>query len=401
MKNNNILTIFRKECARFFGDKSLVFTGILMPGLLIFLIYNLMGKGIEGEINDEMERSMAEVQLYAENMPAEIVPLFDSLPILLSNKTSDTAAIFNKIRNNEENVVFIQFPEDVLARLSNPEAPIQQVSIFYNSSNPAASSTYYALSDILASWENSKIDLFDINTDQSTTFDCVQPDDIEDEFGDIFSKLIPMLILMMLFSACMTVAPTAIAGEKERGTIATLLVTPLKRKELAWGKILSLSLFALLSGLSTFAGIMLSLPKMLHSDEISMGNLANISGYGWSDYITIFVVIITTVLIMISIISVLSAFAKDTKSAGTIVMPFMLVVMGVGLSPLLIGGGVEALWASVIPLFNSVQCMSCIFAHTASVAMMALTMGSNIVYTLIAVWVLEKMFNSERIMFGK
>ena len=39
----------------------------------------------------------------------------------------------------------------------------------------------------------------------------------------------------------MAIAPSAIAGEKERGTIATLLVTPMRRNELALGKVVSLS----------------------------------------------------------------------------------------------------------------------------------------------------------------
>ena len=40
----------------------------------------------------------------------------------------------------------------------------------------------------------------------------------------------------------MSVAPESIAGEKDRGTIATLLVTPLKRTHLAIGKIISLAI---------------------------------------------------------------------------------------------------------------------------------------------------------------
>ena len=43
----------------------------------------------------------------------------------------------------------------------------------------------------------------------------------------------------------MAVAPESIVGEKERGTIATLLVTPMKRSELAVGKVLSLSVIGL------------------------------------------------------------------------------------------------------------------------------------------------------------
>jgi ABC-type Na+ efflux pump permease subunit len=59
--------------------------------------------------------------------------------------------------------------------------------------------------------------------------------------------ILPFLILSFLFSGCLAVTPESIAGEKERGTIATLLVTPIKRRELAIGKIISLSILATLA----------------------------------------------------------------------------------------------------------------------------------------------------------
>lgn len=73
--------------------------------------------------------------------------------------------------------------------------------------------------------------------------------------------MLPMLLMLFLFSGCMAVAPESIAGEKERGTIATLLVTPMKRSDLAIGKILALALIALLSGISSALGTVLALPQ--------------------------------------------------------------------------------------------------------------------------------------------
>lgn len=58
-------------------------------------------------------------------------------------------------------------------------------------------------------------------------------------------------------------APESIAGEKERGTIATLLVTPMRRSSLALGKVFSLSIIALLAGCSSFIGTFAALPKMM------------------------------------------------------------------------------------------------------------------------------------------
>ena len=78
MKNhNNTWTIIRKEFARFFGDRQLVFTAVIMPGLLIYLIYSLMGVGIR---NMETQGEQDVVTLRVENMPQGYQRRADALP---------------------------------------------------------------------------------------------------------------------------------------------------------------------------------------------------------------------------------------------------------------------------------------------------------------------------------
>ena len=77
MKNrNNTWTIIRKEFARFFGDRQLVFTTVIMPGLLIYLIYSLMGVGIR---NMETHGEQDVVTVRVENMPQSVAPILSSL----------------------------------------------------------------------------------------------------------------------------------------------------------------------------------------------------------------------------------------------------------------------------------------------------------------------------------
>ena len=45
-KKGNILTIAKKEFARFFKDKGLVFSTILLPGLMIYVMYSFMGSAM-------------------------------------------------------------------------------------------------------------------------------------------------------------------------------------------------------------------------------------------------------------------------------------------------------------------------------------------------------------------
>ena len=400
MKNHsNTWTIIRKEFARFFGDRQLVFTTVIMPGLLIYLIYSLMGVGIRNmETQGEQDLVTVHVENMPESMSALLAPTDSSIALLQHPFGQDD---IDALQDKDINAVLIRFPLnfDSLVAAYTPQSGelAPNIEIYYNSANNAASRVYYAIDGALTAYENSQSNLFDINRADSEeqSFDQATDDQV---VGDILSKLIPMLIIMMLFSGTMAIAPSAIAGEKERGTFATLLVTPMKRSELALGKIVSLSSIALLSGLSSFVGIALSLPKMISasSEEINIP-----FNYTTNDYVALLLVILASVLIMASAVSLLSALAKDVKNAGTMITPFMLVVMLAGLLPMFQTSTPDNMVVYLIPFSNSIEVMTDVFAHSLRWTPVLITLVSDIAYTGIAVFGLTRMFNSEKIMFSR
>jgi len=399
MNRNNTWTIIRKEFARFFGDRQLLFTTVIMPGLLIYLIYSLMGVGIR---NMESQGEQDLVMLKVENMPPSMLPLLESADssIALLHEPFGQADI-DALQDKDINVVLMRFPAqfDSLVASYQPSTglPAPNVEIYYNSANNASNRVYITLEAALTAFENAQANLFDINRADSEeqTFNQASDDQV---VGDILSKLLPMLIIMMLFSGTMAIAPSSIAGEKERGTIATLLVTPMKRSELALGKIVSLSSIALLSGISSFIGIALSLPNMISAGNESIDIPFN---YTTNDYIALLLVILASVLVMASAVSLLSALAKDVKNAGTMVTPFMLVVMLAGLLPMFQSGTAQNLGIYLIPFYNAIEVMADIFAHSMRWSTVLVTLVSDIAYTGIAVFGLTRMFNSEKVMFSK
>jgi sodium transport system permease protein len=382
---SNTLTIIKKEFARFFGDRQLLFTTVIMPGLLIYIIYSLMGTGIEKMIN---EGANEVVTMQVENMPPSVEPLLTGIDssLVVVEKAFGEEDIA-QLEDKDINALLVRFPAnfDELVAGGFAGDSIPAVEIYYNSTNNAASRVNTVVSMMLNNY--------------GRPFTVSELDQASDESigAMIWSKILPMLIIMMLFSGVMAIAPSSIAGEKERGTIATLLVTPMRRNELALGKIVSLSGIALLSGISSFIGIALSLPKM-----VGMGEAADLGfHYTTSDYIALLLVIFASVLIMASAVSLLSALAKDVKNAGTMVMPFMLVIMLAGLLPMFQDGASSSLVVYLIPFYNSIEVMTAVFAHEMNWMFIIVTLASNLVYTGIAVWGLTRMFNSEKVMFSR
>lgn len=397
---SNALTIIKKEFARFFGDRQLLFTTVIMPGLLIYIIYSLMGNGMEKMMTEGQDEM---VTLRVENLPESLAPMVEEMPSTTLLQQPVTQEEIDNLEDKNLNEVVVRFPEefDEMVETYSPQTGVAapNVEIYYNSANNASSRVYTMLDAQLSAYEDQMSNRFDINRidgdDEEKSYDMASHDDV---LGSILSKLIPMLILMMLFSGVMAIAPSSIAGEKERGTIATLLVTPMRRNELALGKVVSLSGIALLSGLSSFLGIVLSLPKMIPVDAAGVELGLNYTG---ADYTVLLLTILATVLIMASVVSLLSALAKDVKNAGTMITPFMLVVMFCGLMPMFQSHVPENLAAYLVPFYNSIQVMTATFAHEMTWAPVIVTLCSNVVYSGVAVWGLTKMFGSEKVMFSR
>lgn len=396
---NTIITILKKELKRFFSDKRMAFTTILLPGIMIFVMYNFMGDAFSDmmTVDDEYVYSVESV-----NMPESIKAMLDSAGMSGGLKDTD-AQSGEKAKKELENKdgtldLYIVFPENfendiaVYNSTSGDKAP--QVEVYYNSASTESQTAYEMFIEMMDSYESSMANKFDVNPDSDVQYDLANE---KDAAATVFSSLLPMLLLMFIFSACMSIGPESISGEKERGTIATMLVTPAKRSHIALGKIIALSIIALLSGISSTLGTMLSLPKITGVGE--EGIEANV--YSAQDYILLAVIILSTVLLIVTLISIISAFARSTKEAGTYIMPLMIVVMLVGLSGMFSDGAKTELYNYVIPIYNSVQCMTGVFSFKIIPFGMLLTVITNIIYTGIGVFVLTRMFNDERIMFNK
>lgn len=389
----DMLTIIRKEFTRFFKDRSLVLTTIFMPGVLIFLIYSFMGDGMMKEfMTDESYVAKA----YVQNMPSELSTAFEQVSAEWTEVSEAEIEDTKQLIADKEADVLIVFPEDFAAKAaaydvkSGEAAP--NVEIYYNSTETESANIWSILMEMLNQYEASMANKFDINAGDGV-FNLASEKDMT---GQIFAMLLPMLLMTFMFSGCMSVAPEAIAGEKERGTIATLLVTPMKRSALALGKVISLSCIALLSGLSSFIGTMLSMPKLMGTDEG-----VNAAVYVIMDYVMLLGIILTTVLVMVSLIAIISAIAKSIKQASTAVSPLMIIVMVISLIPMFGGDGEKSLGLFFIPLYNSVMCIHGIFSFTYQPIQIVLTLAINLLYAGALSWVLTRLFNSEKVMFSK
>ena len=387
---NGMFTIFRKEMARLFGDKRTALAAILLPGVLIFAVYTFMGSALANQFSVDEDFAPT---VQAVNLPGSVAALAGQSGLTLE-ATQDPDEAKALIEGQELDLLAV-FPEDFDAQVAaydpSSGAPAPAVELYYNSASVNSTAAYEMMSALLEGYESSLANKFDVNPGAGT-YDLATE---ADTAGTLMSSMMPMLLMIFLFSGCMSTAPESIAGEKERGTIATLLITPLKRSDLALGKICALSITALLSGLSSTIGTLLSMPTLMQME----GDLG--AAYSPVHYLALCLVILSTVLFLVACISLISAFAKTIKEAQTYVTPLMILAMVVGVTAMFGGGASTHLWAYLIPFYSSVQAMVGIFALELNWTYLLITVVSNLAYTAIGVWGLTRMFNSEKIMFQR
>ena len=384
---SKILIIVKKELLRILTDKRLCFTTIIMPGLMIFIMYALVGNVMS---NTYSTLQNSEYTVVINNVPNDIKELLLKNKISFKEKNKPQNYYMNKIRDKNLDL-YIDFDknfEDNILNGTEKGVQVPSVSIYYNSQSNSSNTGYMLLSSILNEYKDCIRNVFYVNSgndlyDLATT---------KDSTGQFVSMILPMLLITMLFSICASVAPDSIAGEKERGTMATLVVTPIKREQLAIGKILGLSIIVVLGGISSFIGAMLSLPFLsIGQDEIDT------SVYSINDYLELFIIVISTVLIMISLTAIVSVLARSIKEASSSMAPLTILVALVGISGMYNQNGSNRLIHYIIPLYNSAQCMNEIFLFNGNINHVIITVISNLLYTIILVYILSKLFKNEKI----
>ena len=228
---NNIFTIMKKELFRYLSDRRMLLTTILLPGLMIYIVYSIMGQAMSSqfEVKDDYKTSV-----FMLDTPQSLKPVFDSLNLDYRDADKSMDEMKMQVENQDCDLIVV-FPKDFEQAVAaydsmTAQTPAPHVEIYYNSSKTESASGYSMITEVLNQYESSMINKFDINANADGGYDLASDKDIT---GKIFSMLFPMLLMTFIFSACTSLAPESISWENESCTLTTLLVTPVRRSEIA------------------------------------------------------------------------------------------------------------------------------------------------------------------------
>ena len=394
----NVLTIFLKELKRVFTDRRMLIS-LFLPGVLIYAVYSLMGTVMTNAITQSSTKDTAFQIAYTNNFSSsktdgQLPKLMTYVEATIKGGKNNNTVTFKEFTTGELDAykeelregkyhLVVSFTEDFENKLGD-ETASNNVDIFYNGDSSASTDLYNFVSQIVGvSYTN-----YTVNLNGQVDANVGEKDMMAMK---IAAMIIPMVTISILFSTVISLCPEAIAGEKERGTLASLLLTPIKRSEFVAGKILSLSTTAIASGIVSFTGLILSIPKLMGGFNISISPV---------DGILLFFLVVSVLLLFVAIGVFISSLANTVKEAAGYLSPIMIIFMLFGMAPSLFG--FDQWYLSFVPILNVCASINALLMGSNNLPLFfGITVASTVLYTGLLMFAVTKLFNKERVVLGQ
>lgn len=230
---------------------------------------------------------------------------------------------------------------------------------------------------------------------QPVKLDAVDLDFQKDLGPLIASRLLPMVLLMMLILGALYPAVDLTAGEKERGTLETLLVSAVRPVDIMAAKYLTVSVIAVVTALANLGAMAATFGL-----GISLGGPAETTFSLTAPQVLMMLVCLVPAALLLSGVSLaVASTARTFKEGQSLMTPVMLVCLAPALVSQMPGMELTTLTA-LVPLLNVALLIKAAVLGTATALQVLLTAGSVLAFALGALWLAATAFNSEVFRFG-
>lgn len=398
--------ILSKELKRVFGDKKMVFSLFILPIILIAGIYGMMFFLVDKQ-KSSINEHVSEV--FVQNMPDNFSELMSkhtecNINVIPAGESADTYK--DKLLDGTYDLVVV-FPENFYENFKNADATstLPDIKTFYNPSedNSGEARTRFTetyLEEYKQLLLNERFG--SLNYAMVFSVDADNPDMIVQDdgkaTGKILGTIIPYLITILIFGGAMGLGVDTIAGEKERGTIANLLISPIKRVDIIMGKIAALAIVSVLSAgvyVISFIGSAVVLSK-----KSGMGEMFNRLSLNFTSLqiVQFVVLLLGLVLLYVGIIGFVSLMAKNIKEAQSFIMPVYIIVMFAGMITMYSGDVTSGSY--MIPVYNTSAAFKGIFERTITMNQYLTSTIITYAFAGVMVCLMVKAMNSEKIMLN-
>jgi sodium transport system permease protein len=219
--------------------------------------------------------------------------------------------------------------------------------------------------------------------------------------GAVFGGLIPYLVILLCLTGAMYPAMDLTAGEKERGTMETILCSPISRTHLVLGKFLMILTASVATAVLSLISMAFSFgvgKKMLLGVVHGAADAAMQISISGKAIVSIFFIVLPLAVFFSAALLAISVFAKSFKEAQSYLSPLMIIVVLPAVAAVLPGVEMNTVLAFV-PVLNTSLISKEIIAGTYHWKYIALIFASSSLYAAVAIAIAVKLFQREDVLF--
>ena len=391
-----------KEIKHLFRDTKTIVQTVVVPTFITPLLIGAIFWYV-GSIATEETKKTYEISVYSSADSLLIDDLNDSDRLSIT-KEGSLEAVIDAVTFDESEIGLV-FDESFVDDLtSNNSAQLTIYSKDIDTFSQAKSIVSNIVDDYEERIRNNRLELLNLDENYVNPI-TINEEDLtteEESAGSIFGALLALFFVMYVISGSMYPAIDLGAGEKERGTMETLISTNISSVDIIIGKMLSVTSSAILT--ATFSMLGFAIPILViflfYADSVNeylFGLLSAIVNP--VALIGVFVLIIPLSVFMGAFLLAISVYAKTPKEAGLLLGNVLIVFIIPCYVPLINPGLELDFVGALIPCYNLALITNNLIAGTVDWFLYSVALLSTIVYCIVAIYITYIMFDDENVIF--
>ncbi|MBQ2934828.1 MAG: CPBP family intramembrane metalloprotease [Lachnospiraceae bacterium] len=391
-------TLIRKEVMDVLRDKKTLIIMVVVP-LLLYPTIMIGMTLIMSMVAQSQEEKIHTVAYEGSGADTEVVT---ALEALYTEHSEDLVCelTFEQMKKSDD------AQADAWFAASAEEGKNIKVEISYTSTNQDSNYAESALTELLTYYKEDLLKEKLAGQGLDETFltpvlvESVDSASESESVGMNIGGSIGMMLIVTVLMGAFYPAVDVTTGEKERGTLETLLTLPVSNFQMIMSKYIAVALFACVTAVLSLLALGGSVVFLMVGASTELA--AELQGIDISKLLSLVPVLllamISVALLITAICMCFCVFAKSMKEANNYSTPVMLIVMFASMMGMIPSAQLDYRTA-LIPIANISLLIKQIASQQFSFPLAAITITVNSAYSVMIIWILAKMYDSEDILF--
>ncbi|KUK27253.1 MAG: ABC-type Na+ efflux pump, permease component [Acetothermia bacterium 64_32] len=379
--------LFRKEILQAVRDRRTVFMTVAFPLVFYPLLFGLIGGFVQRQ-KEELSSLAPRLVVVSEGAD-ELVRALEEAPGFSVLSVGDLERGQGAMDEGLGEVLLLARREPARGELG------YAVTLYYDAADQraqaGAAKVKAFLADYLQGLARERLVAMGVDPEELTPPFTLEEVDVGGEEAlarMLLSQLLPYFLVLSILTGAMGLGAEITAGEKERGTLATLLSSRLSRREIVLGKFMAVLAVSLVTAVLSAAGLLLG----IQSFGVGLGGLP-VGSVAW-----VLALLVPLAMTLSALVIIVGSFARTQKEASAYLLPVTMLVVVLGISTTF-GGGELGGAKLAVPIAGPMAAIKQALMGGLTLGEVGWALLSSLGVAGLLLWAAVRFFHSEKVLF--